>query len=179
MWPALLPAFVIGVLTRTADMVADDGLRMNRALACATGAAYGLLIAATIKFFPVLAPLGLAVMLSCLFTGKIDSTVHYAGLGAFALSAAMLGPVMPDPVLLAAFLGAGVADEVGNGLADRSRIRGPLASFFSLRLTMEAAALLISAYTGTWVFIASILSYDLGFTYIFAALKAVRGRAEG
>jgi len=179
MWPALLLSFLIGVLTRIADMVSDDGLRMNRALAHAAGAAYGLLIAAMIHMFPVLAPLGLAILLSCIFTGKIDSTVHYAGLGAFVLSAALLGFVMPDPFLLAAFLAAGLADEIGNGLADRSRIRGPLASFFSLRLTMEAAALLASAYTGAWIYIASMLSYDLGFTYIPAGLRAARGRANG
>ena len=179
MLAALPLVFVIGVLNRIADMVADDGLRLNKALAYATGAAYGLLIAVTIHFFPLLAPMGIAVLLSCIFTGKIDSDVHYIGLGAFVLSIAVLGLAMPDPVLLAIFLAAGVLDEIGNGMADRSGMKGPLASFFRLRLTMETAALLISAYTGVWAYIVSMLFYDSGFTYIFAGLKAARGMGKG
>ena len=63
----IIATFVVGILTRIADMAADDGLKLNKFLVYATGALYGLLIAYIITQHPVLAELGIAVLLAVIF----------------------------------------------------------------------------------------------------------------
>ena len=158
--------FFIGVVNRIADMIADDGLKLNRYLGYSLGITYGIIIAYVLTHYAVLAPLGLAIILSVMFTGKIDHKVHYFGIGTFILFMALWGIGAVDPVLIAVFVAAGLLDEIGNDHADRNG-KGLFSRFFMLRLTMEMFALLVSAYTGQWIILVSIFFYDLGFTYIF------------
>ena len=85
MWLALPLALITGILSRISDMYADDGLKLNRFLGYSLGILYGLIISYTITQFPELAPLGIAIILSVIFTGKIDHPVHYLGIASMAL----------------------------------------------------------------------------------------------
>jgi len=171
MWTAFLLVFITGILNRIADMVADDGLKLSNNYSYPIGAVYGLLIAYTISIYPVLAPLAIAVLLSCVFTGKIDSEVHYLGIGTFLFFIYIFGLPPVQLLIFIGFLAAGILDETGNRFADEKRFRGALGWFFGLRLTMEVSAFLISLITGEWIFFLAIVFYDLGFTYIFAGRR--------
>ena len=164
----LIEVFVIGLLNRLADMHADEGLRMGKVTAYLLGATYGFLIAHLIVAYPVLAEAAIAVMVSVIVTGKINHTVHYAGVGVMLLSLAFYGiPPLIIP-LLAAFLVAGIIDEMGNDLFDGKRgKKGVWGVFFERRMTMEVVALAVTLLTGNWVFIASVICYEIGYSYIF------------
>ena len=70
--------------------------------------------------------------------------------------------------LLAAFLVAGIIDEMGNDLFDGKRgKKGVWGVFFERRMTMEVVALAVTLLTGNWVFIASVICYEIGYSYIF------------
>ena len=160
-------AFIIGVLNRIADMVADDGLKLGRYLGWAVGIAYGSLIAYVITQFPLLAELGLAVLLSVLVTGKIDHPVHYMGIASFLFFMAAFGIGPINIALLLVFTVGGAIDEAGNSLTDKRRVPGALRTFFRYRFTMEAVTLVVSAATGIWMLFLAMVSYDAGFTYLF------------
>jgi len=166
--------FLTGFLNRIADMVADDGMKLNMNVAYIAGILYGFLIAYTITHYPLLAPLGLAVVLSVLMTGKIDHPVHYLGISSMLFFSAFFGFFRTDMAVLVFFIAAAAIDEIGNGLSDRKRIRGIAGEFFRLRLTLDAAAFFISLASGSWIIFLSIIAYDLGFTYIFT--RGVRSR---
>jgi hypothetical protein len=159
--------FIIGFLNRIADMVSDDGLKLNRPLAYFAGILYGFLIAYVITAYPVLAELGMAIILSVILTGKIDHPVHYLGLGSMLFFLVIYGISPINITLLIVFIvGAGI-DEFGNGLADRKRIKGILGTFFHYRLTMEVLTFMVSIVTGFWIFFLAMISYDAGFSYAF------------
>lgn len=164
---AILMVFTIGVLTRIADMTGDEGLNLNRYARYMVGVAYGFLTAHVIASHPLLAPIGLAVMLSVLLAGKIDSRIHLMGLGSFLFFTAVygLGPV--DLTLMLIFIAGAALDETGNSLSDTGKLRGPAGRFFRYRLTLEVTTFLVGAFTGVWLFFLAILSYDTGFTYVF------------
>ena len=159
--------FAIGALNRIADMVADEGLRLNRYAGYAVGALYGFLISYVVCRFPVLVELGMAMMLSVIVTGKIDHPVHHIGVASFLLSIAILGLPSLNPALLVAFVIGGVIDEAGSDLSDKGRLKGIAGAFFRYRLTMEALTLAVSAYTGNAMYFVVMLAYDAGFTFIF------------
>jgi hypothetical protein len=167
MWILLPLLFMTGVLTRIADMIADDGLKLNRYVSYATGIAYGFLIAYVIRTNPALAELGIAVILSVIITGKIDHPVHCLGVSSMLFFLAIYGINPLNPALLVIFILGAAADELGNNLADENRIRGGFGHFLRLKLTMEAVAFLASAFTGLWIIFLAILIYDAGYTYIF------------
>lgn len=163
----LLAVFSIGVLTRIADMIADDGLRVGRYLGYAIAALYGFLATFVITHYPVLAELGIAVMLAVLFTSKIDHPIHATGIATMIFFIALYGIAPLNPVLLTIFILGGIADELGNNLSDKGRLKGITGRFFSYRLTMEAVAFAVSLYTGNWLIFMAMVAYDLGFMYIF------------
>jgi hypothetical protein len=180
MLEALLLVFAAGVLTRVADMAADDGLMLNRCLGFITGILYGFLAAFVITQYPLLGELGVAVMVAVLFTSKIDHPVHAAGAATMLLFISIYGIGPLDLALLAVFILGGIADELGNHFSDKGKLKGALGRFFGLRLTMEAVAFAVSFYTGNWILFFAMLAYDAGFTYIFPdAVKAKLIRFAG
>ncbi len=164
---ALLLVFSIGALTRIADMIADDGLKLNRYMGYFIGILYGFLIAYVITRYPLLAELGIGVILAVVLTMKIDHPVHGAGIIAmlFPLFIYGMGPI--NIVILSAFFIGGAVDEIGDYFSGKRKIKGLLGSLFRLRLTMEAVTFAFSVYTGNWIFFLAMLAYDTGFTYIF------------
>jgi hypothetical protein len=167
MWLALPLVFITGILNRIADMTADDDLRMNRCLGYSIGILYGFLIAHVITQYTILAPLGIAIIISVLATGKIDHPVHYLGMASFVLFLLLLGIPSMDIFLFVIFILGAAADEIGNNMADRGKISGFAGLFFGWRLTMEVVTFLVSLFTGIWIFFMAMLSYDTGFAYIF------------
>jgi len=162
-------AFLTGILNRIADMVADDGLNLNKYLACGIGILYGFLIAHVITAYPVLAELGMAVMLSVIMAGKIDHPVHQLGIASLLFLLLVNGIAPINLVLLVIFIFGAALDEAGNCLADKKKVSGILGAFFRYRLTMEVITFAISFFTGSWIIFIAMVSYDAGFTYIFPA----------
>jgi len=169
MLEAVLLVFSAGVLTRIADMAADDGLKLSRYTGYATGALYGFLIAYAITHYPLLAELGIAVIAAVLITSKIDHPVHAAGLATAIIFFTVYGIGPLSVPLLAFFMISGALDELGNNLSDSGRIHGLISRFFKYRLTMELAAFTVSCMTGNWMVFLAMVSYDAGFTYAFPA----------
>lgn len=159
--------FIIGALNRIADMIADDGLLLGRFAGHAMGALYGFLIAYVITQFPVLAELGVAILLSLLVTGKIDHPAHKIGIASSLFFLAIIGFGPLDMALLLAFVLGAALDEAGNHMADAGKLRGPLGAFFRFRLAMEVMTLAVSAYTGNPIYFLAMVAYDAGFTYLF------------
>jgi hypothetical protein len=164
---ALPMVFIIGVLSRIADMIADDGLRLSRYAGYAIGALYGFLIAYLVTQFPILAELGVAILLSVLITGKIEHPVHYLGIASLLFFMAVFGIGPLNIALLLVFVLGAALDEAGNLMADKGKIRGAPGAFFRFRLTMEALTLTVSVYTGNVMFFLAMVAYDAGFTYVF------------
>lgn len=162
-----LLVFAIGLLNKLADKISDDGLVLKRYLRYSIGPVYGLLIAYTIAFYPVLAPLCMAVVISCIMTGKIDSKVHLMGIGTFFFFLYIFGMPGIDLPIFAAFFCAGIIDEIGDHYADKGRLKGMLRSFFNHRRSIDVMAIGVSAFTGDWTYIFAAISYDFGYTYIF------------
>ena len=167
MLSALPIVFIIGALNRIADMIADDGLRLSRRVGYAMGTLYGFLIAYVITQFPVLAELGVAVLLSVLITGKIDHPAHYMGIASLLFFLAVFGISPLNMTLLIVFALGAALDEAGNHLADIGKLKGPLGKFFRFRFTMEALTLAVSIYTGNIIYFLAMVAYDAGFTYVF------------
>ena len=167
MLEAIALVFIAGVLTRFADMIADDGLKLNRYLGYMVGAVYGFLIAYVITQYPLLAELGIAVILAVIFTMKIDHPVHGVGIASMIFFALIYGMGPVGPALLSVFLIGGALDEIGNHFSDKGKLKGIFGRFFKLRLTMEAVTFAVSAYTGNWIIFLAMVSYDIGFTYLF------------
>ena len=167
MWLAIPIVFAAGVLNRIADMAADDGLELGRYPGYAVGALYGFLIAYAITQFPMLAELGIAVLISVLIAGKIDHPAHYVGIASVVFFTAIFGIGPLNPALLVIFVIGGALDEAGNHMADIRRIRGALGTFFRYRLAMEAFTLAISLLTGNHILFLAMVAYDAGFSYLF------------
>jgi len=159
--------FAIGLLNKVADKVSDDGLVLKTYLRHSIGPVYGLLIALTIAVYPILAPLCMAVVISCIITGKIDSKVHLMGIGTFFFFLYILGVPRIDLPIFAAFFCAGIIDEVGDHYADKGRLKGMMRSFFNHRRTIDVMAIGVSIFTGDLTYIFAAIVYDFGYTYIF------------
>jgi len=162
-----LLVFLTGLLNKLADLVADDGLKLKKCIFYPIGPIYGFLIAYIITTYPVFAPLGMAIMLSCIIAGKIDSKVHYVGIGTFFFFIYLFGLPAINLPIFAAFFCAGLIDEIGNYYADKGKFRGMIHSFFHYRRTTDVAAVLVSALTGLWIYLLAVICYDVGYVYIF------------
>ncbi len=155
--------FLTGVLTKFADLIADEGLQIRKIFSYAIGIVYGALIAYVLATQPLLAPLGLAVVLSVLLTQKIDRKPHNIGIASIFLFLAMWGFPRVDVVLAVVFLAAGSLDEIGNDLADKGRIRSAARKIFEYRLVLEITAFLVSLITWQWIIFIGMLSFDVGY----------------
>ncbi len=158
----ILLVFAAGFLTKLSDHFADDTKRKT-CLGHITGIIYGILIAWIIAGYPALAPLGIAVILSVVFTKKIDHPIHFLGMGLFILTIGFLGLPPVDMAALLFFLAGGLIDEKGNDLYDKGEIGGIAGRFFEYRITMEVFTLAYSAVTGLWIVFISMLIFDIGY----------------
>jgi hypothetical protein len=163
----LLAVLIAGIFTRIADMIADDGLYLSRYIGYTIGAFYGFLGAYIITQYPLLGELGIAVVLSVLFTSKIDHPVHAIGVATTLFFLAIYGLNPLNLALLSIFIAGGIVDEAGNYLSDKRKLRGIMGRFFGYRLTMEAVTFCVSFYTGNWIIFLAMIAYDAGFTYMF------------
>jgi hypothetical protein len=163
---AILLLFAAGFLVKLSDMFSDGKAgkkNLTHYASHVSGILYGIISGYVIVTYPVLAPLGVAVMLSVLFTKKIDHPVHFLGIGSSVIVFSFLGLPKVELIPLVFFLCGGAADEIGNGLADNKKIKGLAGRFFGWRLTLETFALVFSAVTGIWPVFFSILSFDAGY----------------
>ena len=166
----LIALLLAGFLVKLSDELIDT-IRRPR-LAYLPGLAYGAIAAWAVLETPVLAPLAVGIVLAVILTKKIDHGAHAVAVIAFAVPLlARLGKM--DWLLLAVFSLAAAADELGNPLADRGKIRGIAYKFFRYRMSLEAAAVAVSAATGSWEFVAAIALFDAG--YIIA--EKISGKA--
>jgi hypothetical protein len=155
--------FLIGVLTKFADLIADDGLQIMWAFSYATGIAYGILIAYIISTHPLLAPMAMAAVLAVLLTNKIDRSPHNIGIASMFLFLAVWGFPSIEIWMMAAFLVAGVIDEVGNDRADQGKFKGLTKKIFEHRLIFDITAFIVSYVTGEWIIVISSLGFEAGY----------------
>jgi hypothetical protein len=159
-FPAIL---IIGILTKFADLMADENLRVNKFWGYVFGLAYGILIAFVVITSPILATIGFAVVIATIVTKKIDHPFHYTGIATLLFLLSAFGFPKVDFILLILFLLAGMVDEIGNNLADKGKFKGFLSFFFKQHLTLEVVVFGVSAYTGFWILFFGILSFDIGY----------------
>jgi len=159
----LLLVFFTGVLTKFADLIADDGLEIRRVFSYTIGVVYGVLIAYIIATHPMLAPMGLAAVLAVLLTKKIDRKPHNIGIASLFLFLGIWGFPKIDVILIGIFLAAGLVDEIGNDRADQGRVKGILKKVFEYRLIFELTAFMVSLLTGEWIIFLGMLSFDVGY----------------
>jgi len=160
---AFLVIFIIGFLTKLADMAVDDGLNIPKHVSYVTGAVYGILIAYVITSYPILSPLGLAVVLAVLLMRKIDAAPHDIGIAMMLLTLALLGFPKTDSMLLLLFLVAGISDEVLSDFADKGKVKGLAGEILKKRIILEIVCLSFSALTGKWMVFLGIFFYDAGY----------------
>ncbi len=160
---AFLIAFLIGFFTKFTDLMVDDGLKIANHLELFTGFIYGALISIIIAIYPLLAPLAIAIVISLIFTRKIDHPAHYTGIGTMILFSSIFGISPVNITYLVIFLVAGSIDEIANDLADKGKIKGRLNTFFSFRLTLEVTTFLVSLITNVWIMFFGLLSFDVSY----------------
>ncbi|MBN2042592.1 MAG: hypothetical protein JW754_02190 [Candidatus Aenigmarchaeota archaeon] len=158
----ILIIFIAGFLTKLSDYFADDTKRKTY-IGSIAGISYGIITGFIIARFPPVAPLGIAVILSVLFTKKIDHPVHFLGIGSIILTFAFLGLPVIGILPVTIFLAGGLLDEAGNDLYDRGKIKGLLGRFLEYRMTMKLFTFVYSAATGLWEVFAAMLVFDLGY----------------
>ncbi len=166
MYEVLLATFSIGILTKFVDLVVDDGLHIPKSITYAAGIAYGVLIAYVLANYPLLAPLGFAIVIAVLLTRKIDRKPHIAGVVSMVLFIFLWGFPEIDLILFAVFLMAGGLDELLSDMSDKGRIKGILARVFEKRVILEVVTFLVSFATGYWIIFLGMFSYDAGYFLI-------------
>jgi hypothetical protein len=160
----LLAAFAAGFLTKFTDLIVDKDIKADKRLAYITGPLYGLAIAYVMTTEPALAPLGVALTLAVIITRKIDRLPHTLGIAALAAGLVAMGFRGADVFQVAAFLLAGIGDEIGNSLADKGKIKGVPARLLKSRLMfIEPAAFIVSTLTGQWIIFAGIVCFDAAY----------------
>lgn len=96
-----------------------------------------------------------------LAAGKVDKLGHYAAVFAFIAAVAFLGFVQPSYTVLAALVLLAFADEF---LHDKgAKAKGVLGLVAGHRLLSDLGALLLSVFTGEWVYFAAVACFDLGY----------------
>ena len=135
------------------------------------GAAFGALGAWVVVNYPILAPLGIGLVLGQLLAGKIDTPAHGLATAAFFFPIVAMGIASMDAVMLTVFSLAALVDELAH-----ERVRH---WFFENRLTVEVAAFCVFAFTNVWEPLAGILCFDAGYLVLAHALKATARRPAG
>ncbi len=151
---AYLALLAVGVLTKLNDDLVDV-VKAPNWIAYVTGIAYGALGAWVVLTQPILAPLGIGIIIGLLFTGKIDHPSHGLAIAAFLFTLSTVGFPRVDVALLVVFSAASLADEL---LHERLKHW-----FFRNRMSMETVALGVWAFTGVWQLLAGIIFFDIGY----------------
>jgi hypothetical protein len=169
MYLVIASIFLVGLLTKLADLIADDGLKVRGVFSYIIGAVYGTLGAYILISDAYLAPVVIATIIAVVITKKIDKKPHSVAIAAMLLVLAVWGFPAVNLMLMAIFLAAGVIDEIGNDMADGKKINGRLKRIFDYRLVSDATALLVSLITGHWIIFLGMLAFTLGYAIVEAA----------
>ncbi len=159
----LLSIFIAGLLTKLADMIADDGLKVRALFAYIIGLSYGALGAFIIVSDVYLAPVVIAGIAAVIVTNKIDRKPHNLAIASMFLFLAVWGFPSVNLILLVVFLAAGIVDEIGNDMADRKRINGRLKRIFDYRLISDISAFFASLITGQWIIFLGMAAFTVGY----------------
>ncbi len=163
---AYLALLAVGVLTKLNDDLVDV-VKAQDWITYFTGIAYGALGAWVVVTQPILAPVGIGIIIGLLFTGKIDHPSHGLAIAAFLFTLSAVGFPRVDIALLAVFSAASLADEL---LHERFKHW-----FFKNRMSMETIALGVWAFTGVWQLLAGIVCFDVGYL-LTGRLMRLRGK---
>ena len=166
MYLIIASIFLVGLLTKLADLIADDGLKVRGAFSYVIGAAYGALGAYILISDAYLAPVVIATIIAVVATKKIDKKPHSVAIASMLLFLAIWGFPAVNLLLMAIFLAAGVIDEIGNDMADGKRINGRLKKIFDYRLISDVTAFLVSLITGQWIIFLGMLAFTLGYALV-------------
>lgn len=171
-------AFATGFLSKLTDVQIDERRFYAKNLVYLTGLAYGILYALLLSYSPEFAVLFLGIAIAVLLAGKIDSLAHQFAIASFLASLVFLGFPRIDALLLLGFIVFATIDEFLNDYFDAHNSKGVFSFIAKQRLSLEAFALVVSFFTGNWLYFAGILSFDIGYwlAELFSskyALKAV------
>lgn len=169
----LAAAFATGIVVKLVDEIEDgkDKTRKKSGGAAALlGIFYGFLMAYVMIKSALVANLWMAAVLANVLAGKIDAAGHRLGVFSMLLILSITGFPKFEAGLLAFFALAAFSDEFLEGLAEKRKIRGRIASKMAqLRAVLEISALAASIYLNQWMLFASILLFDTG--YVLASVK--------
>ncbi len=160
----LFCAFATGFLTKLVDLE-EHGIKLRSKAFYVSALLYGFLIAYAGLLKPQIGSLIFAVILSLVVTKKIDSRAHMLGGGSFLFFTILLGIPEINLVYMFIFFIAATIDEIVNTrIYDAGKIKNNfLSRFVEARPILEITALVVSFFTGVWVFWYGIFFYDLGY----------------
>jgi len=156
-----LLAFTSGALMKLTDDISEGMLNVNRIIGVILGIAYGAVLALTIRMYVIIIPIYLAILISVIATGKIDSYEHGIATALIVINLMLMGIRIKRCMLipLVMFMISGVMDEIGNDLSDKGKIKGMFSLIFRYRLVLEITTLLYSViskdYT-QWLFLVGL-----------------------
>ncbi|MFH1663984.1 MAG: hypothetical protein ABH986_04220 [archaeon] len=161
----LLAAFFTGLLSKLTDLIEEHGLKLPLIFARISGIIYGFLIAFVVFVSPELSALWVAVVVSLLVLGKINSSGHYLGIASMAVSLVFLGVSEINVFYLLLFFSVSFAEEIVNDkIVDKNKIKNKLLNeFMKLRPLIELTALIVSFVSGKWIIWLGILAFDFGY----------------
>lgn len=163
MYTILIFTLLIGFLTKFADIIADDGLKIKGSFTYAVGIAYGLLTAYVLVTEPLLAPVIMAAVVSMVAMKKIDKEPHMIGIASLLFIIGFWGFPSINILFMTIFIIAGVLDEIGNDMSDKNKIRGRAKLAFSYMFISEITAFIVSALTGAWIIFIGMIVFDAGY----------------
>jgi len=174
MYIILIVVFLVGVLAKFADLAGDDGLKTRKLFSYSAGAIYGFLAAWILVSEYFLAPVVLGTVVAVLLSRKIDTIPHATGVASMMLFLGFWGFPPINLILLVVFALATIFDEIGNGMADRKKIKGKTGKIFSYMIISDLAALLVSYLTGAWIILLGVLVFDAGYLLTEKAGKGAK-----
>ena len=175
MYLIIFSVFIVGLLTKLADVMTEDGLKPKWFLSYPVGVLYGILGTYILLADAILAPIVLATVAAVLITRKIDSKPHSFAIATMFLLLAVWGFPSVNLALLAIFFAVEVIGEIGNDLADKEKMDGWVKRFFSLRLLSDATAFLVSLLTGQWIIFIGMICFTIGYGIIEVSEKRISG----
>lgn len=167
--------FVLGLLVKYTDFLSDSKRVRKRGWRYLSASAYGAIIGFLLGANAMVSGLVAGNVIGNLFSRKFDEKAHY-----FALAVALIFGIWSVaafglkqfsfaifPIILA-FAIAAFCDEL---LAERLKKKNRKIFGVALRPIVPIAALLISAFTGEWIYFFAMLSFDIAYAAAARALK--------
>ncbi len=154
---SLIISFLTGFLVKKTDDFADRKKKKAGALQCLLAITYSLGIS-FLLFFTNASTIFLAGIIGVLLAKKIDHELHILGI-LFPLCLLIFLP-LPEfsfPFFLLFSL-ASFLDEREFGIKNKA-----LQQITNSRLALPACALIVSIYFGSWLYLAFIAAFDLGY----------------